>query len=313
MQARGAMLRNLEIQLPNGQMVAPLHTAAWVGTAEARTQSGLMQGLSGEWPCVPFGTPGNSLPPQWQVPNAWEDSFAHGYAAHHDWELMPSSDCLDARINLPLEHPISSLERRVRPIEYGIALDLWVNPRHDCRLPIGLHPVFSLADTPEQMQLKIDGAEQVWCHPETPSDDPTPAKAGAVSNSLEMIEGENSDLLNFSLLPRNDISETRLIVTGGTGQATLTDLKSGVRTLLQYDSAHFPYLMLWISNRGRSAPPWSNRHLALGIEPVRSAFDLGTATSAAANPLSTADSDTAFDLQAGRPLHTSYSITVQLP
>lgn len=311
MQSRGAMLRDLEIKLPSGQIVAPLHTAPWVGTAEARTQSGLMQGLSGEWPCVPFGTSIRSLPPQWQVPSGWEDSFAHGFAAHHDWELLPSSDCLDARINLPTEHPISSLERRVRPIENGIGLDLWVNPRHDCRLPIGVHPVFSLADTPEQMQLKVDGAEKIWCHPETPPVDPTPARAGAMSESLEMIKGVDGDLLNFSLLPRSDMSETRLIVTGGTGQVTLTDLKSGVRTLLQYDSAHFPYLMLWISNRGRSEPPWSNRHLALGIEPVRSAFDLGTATSAAANPLSIAGADTAFDLVAGRPLHTTYAISVQ--
>jgi hypothetical protein len=52
-------------------------------------------------------------------------------------------------------------------------------------------------------------------------------------------------------------------------------LDAGWSLTLDWDRALLPDLMLWVSHRGRLAPPWSGRHLALGVEPLNGAWDLG--------------------------------------
>jgi hypothetical protein len=214
---------------------------------------------------------------------------------------------------MPAHHPIRELRRRVRPGKSGIDLDLWILPRRDCRLPVGLHPVFALPDDPQRMQIDVIGATQVIAHPQTPPPDPTPARPGAVSESLDAVRDRSGGVVDFSRLPCPERSETRLLVLGGTGRVTITDRSTGVVTELCYDAARFPYVMLWISNRGRSVEPWSSRHLAVGIEPVRAAFDLGSGVSADDNPVSELGEATAFDFVANREFHTAYAISVQMP
>lgn len=312
MQPRGAMLREVALTAPNGRVTHPLHTAPWVGTLEAEPLDGLLQGLSGEWPCVPFGMPHENLPSNWPKPVGWEDPFAHGYAAHHDWDISLIKGCLEAVISMPEDHYVRRIRRRLTPVKEGIALDLWIDPRCDCRLPIGLHPVFALPDLPQRLLLDVEGATSVIAHPEINASDPSPVLTGGISGSLTQIQGENGGLLDFSQLPRDEHSETRLLVIGGNGRVTLTDQENGHVSVLHYNAAQFPFVMLWVSNRGRAEAPWLNRHLALGIEPVRAAFDLGTGISAHINPLMVlGQQDTAFDLVAGKVFHTSYKITAQ--
>ena len=220
---------------------------------------------------------------------------------------------LEANIRLPIDHPIQSIRRRVQPIQNGIALDLWVNPRRDCTLPIGLHPVFALPDDIGRMSLSVTGASSVISHPGTPQPDPTPVKPNAISSDLSCVQGAGNETLDFSLLPRPENSETRLLVLGGTGHVSLTDGVTGDVFSLTYDANIFPFVMLWISNKGRSAAPWSGRHLALGIEPVRAAFDLGTSVSNMENPLRAKGDDTAYEFKSGQCFHTSYQITTQSP
>lgn len=310
LQRRGAMIRDLTLRTEDGSIVRPLHTAPWVGTPEADGLTGLMRGLSGEWPCVPFGVAHDGLPTEWTAPSGWEDPFAHGYGAHHDWEIAVTPDGIEAQISYPADHPIQSLLRRLSHSKNGITIELWVQPRRDCRLPIGLHPVFSLSSKPQSTEVIVHGANQIWSHPQVSSDDPTPARENARSASLETIQSFHSSPLDFSRLPRLEQSETRLLALGCDGRVTLRDRGSGIQRHLDFDPKQFPFVMLWVSNQGRAAAPWSRRHLALGIEPVRAAFDLGTATSAQPNPLSATGQDTAFELRADQPFYTRYSISV---
>jgi hypothetical protein len=68
---------------------------------------------------------------------------------------------------------------------------------------------------------------------------------------------------------------------------------------------------LWLSNRGRDAYPWDKRFLALGIEPVCAAFDLGTRVSQhRANPLWQAGVPCTVALAPSQSFETTYSIAV---
>ncbi|WP_455854068.1 hypothetical protein [Ensifer canadensis] len=73
----------------------------------------------------------------------------------------------------------------------------------------------------------------------------------------------------------------------------------------------FPSLLLWYSNRGRKAYPWDGKHLALGVEPVCSAFDLGPAVSSADNPLASPAAPTSLPFDSDQPFVTRYRISVE--
>jgi len=78
------------------------------------------------------------------------------------------------------------------------------------------------------------------------------------------------------------------------------------RVGLWWDTAQFPDLMLWVSNRGRPEFPWDGRHVALGAEPVNSVFDLGrVARPPADHPLA---DRTGIVLEAGQAWRTRYRI-----
>ncbi len=83
------------------------------------------------------------------------------------------------------------------------------------------------------------------------------------------------------------------------------------RLQLEWAPADLPSVILWISNRGRPGYPWDGKNLALGIEPVCGAFDLGNAVSNASNPIATDHHvSTSVALSPGKPWATKYRISV---
>lgn len=308
-QPLGAMIAELILHLEDGRTHQPLHRAPWVDS-ESHGQSGLMAGLSGEWPCVPFGAPADDIPPHWQAKQpSWQDAFAHGTCSHVHWDISTSEEGISAQVAFPDPHPIESLRRSLRPISGGIAMTLTITPRRDCALPIGLHPVFSLPQKPGQMSVNISGADTVWSHPADPGPDPTPVAPGQQSSCLSSVATATGGTIDLSRLPLETNSETRLLVPASGGQVHLTNHEDHILTTLHYNAAHFPALMLWISNRGRKDAPWSGRHLALGVEPVRACFDLGVGASQSQSPLNDAGIPTVLNLRAGECFATVYAIT----
>ena len=101
---------------------------------------------------------------------------------------------------------------------------------------------------------------------------------------------------------------------GTGGEVGLVDMEQGCRTTLSFDPAVFPCVLLWIANRGRASYPWRNRFCAVGIEPVRAAFDLGVDVSCdPGNPIAKAGYPTALELAAGEVFSTSYRIEATSP
>jgi hypothetical protein len=313
----GGMLGPAQFRLPDGRMVSPLHVAPWHEEGLPNLPP-ILQGLRGDWPCVPFGIrPDAALPSEWDVPRPEHPDpstlLGHGYGSNHHWTFLPSTPTsIGAAIDYPEACAIARLERRIEvvPGETTLRCSLDILARRDCRLPIGLHPTFRMTTEPGSMRLDIGPHEGVWSPPVDEGPGFSLVEPGQHFASMSSLKDRSGAPLALDRLPTPTRSETLLMATGVSGRATLDYLAEGFRVTLSVDPAVFPNLMLWFSNYGRTASPWSGRHLALGIEPVCAAFDLGAEISASDNPLARKGIRTARDFRAGERVSTSYEIAI---
>ncbi len=310
----GAMLGPTLFVLPDGRQIAPFHIAPWFEGDEATDQPGILQRLRGEWPCVPFGAAGaRPAGDGWPAsdPALEPDPSPHGHGSNHHWRWLASAeDELALAIDYPSWHPIAGLRRRLRPVEGQPALDfgLSINPRRDCALPIGLHPVFRLPATPGGARLNVSAKAGVTFPGRV---DPSSIFApGHISADWRAIALTDGTTLDPASLPLSQRTEDLLQLSHVGGHAELHNLAEDYRVCLEWSADHFPDLLLWLSNRGRQHPPWNGRHLALGVEPICSAFDLGTQISASPNPINARGTPTAHVFKAGKVFETRYRVGV---
>jgi hypothetical protein len=307
-QALGGMLGPVRFRLPGGHVASPFHVAPWAGEPAAAALPGILRRLRGEWPCVPFGA-------EREVPlgGAWaglsgaapDGQPPHGHGSNADWAL---GDGLSLSVDYPADSPIARLERRIRPDPDAPALDidLVVHARRDTILPIGLHPTFRVPDGGVVIETESGGMTF-----------PAPVEPG-VSTLAEGVGFDRLDRVplrtggheDLSRLPLGVATEELVQLTAPGGQVALACPAEGFRVRMSWDAAHFPGLVIWVSNRGRTAYPWSGRHQAVGLEPVCAAFDLGPRISAGANPLSQSGHPTARAFRAGEVLETTLRIAV---
>ncbi|MDH7804860.1 MULTISPECIES: hypothetical protein [unclassified Rhizobium] len=318
LQSLGGMLGPVTFRLPDGLEVQPLHVAPWENE-DLSDQPPILHRLRGEWPCVPFGMqPEAALPQRWQQedPHATQPldvsgSYPHGFGSNNHWRVTSIDTLtLTADIEYPPESAISHLSRRITatPGKAELTFELSINARRDCRLPIGLHPVFALSDKPGSMRLDPGTYTAVHSHPLDESLGLSPFESDAVFHDLSRLPTHDGRTIDACQLPLASPSEHLLLLSGASGKASLENTVESYVTELEWDPEIFPSLMLWISNRGRTHKPWSGRHLALGVEPVRAAFDLGERISAATNPLRQAGIETTWAFTAGECLRTRYAI-----
>ncbi len=310
----GAMLGPTLFVLPGGRQVAPFHIAPWFEEGAAADQPGILQRLRGEWPCVPFGAA--SLRPArdgWAAsdPALEPDPFAHGFGSNHHWRWLGSAeDTLALAIDYPPSHPIAGLRRWLRPVDGQAAIDfgLCIHPRRDCTLPIGLHPVFRLPERPGAAQLDVSAsAAHTFPGQVDPSSIFAPGRANPDWHAIALTDGSSLDPASLPLTHR---TEELLQLTGAGGRAGICNLAEGYRVRLAWNAEHFPDVLLWISNLGRRHHPWDGRHLAVGVEPVCSAFDLGAQISASPNAINASGSSTAHGFKAGEVFETRYRVAV---
>ncbi len=321
LQSLGGMLAPVRFDLADGRSVSPLHVAPWENE-DMSDQPGILRRLRGDWPCVPFGAaPHRPLPQPWSKDilkpgprQVITDHYPHGFGSNHHWDLQASADNrLSGTIRYPDDHPIEALERYVEGVagRPEIICSLTVTPRHDCHLPIGLHPVFRLPESEDDAILDVGPHRTVWSHPLDEEKPVSSVQPNRHFESLDTLWSREDRPLSLTRLPLAAASETLLLLTGVCGRVHLTNKAERYRMTLQWDPEIFPSLMLWISNRGRAYRPWNGRHLAIGIEPVRAAFDLGVRVSSRPNPLNSAGVETSYPFKAGTPLTTQYKIGVE--
>ena len=319
-QSLGAMLHDCVFRFQNGRQVRPLYDAPWRDDSgpEFDALPPIIQGLGSEWPCVPFARSSGRLPlpVDWDIDDAesW-DEWAHGYAANHHWVLeRQAAHHVTATITYPETAPVQRLTRSVRLLEDrpGLALSLIVEAREKTRFPLGLHPVLSMENArPGCLGLMVDDAVRVWSFPtdvEPGQNAFLPDQRNRALSNIKLCTGAQADL---RALPPWGPSEDLLLLTHTGGSVGLSHPGLGCVTTVVWDSAQIPGCMLWISNGARSYYPWNSRVMALGIEPVAAAFDLGIAHSLSHDtPLAQHGYQSSITVHPDQPFICDYRILV---
>jgi hypothetical protein len=315
-QSLGAMLGPVVFRLPDGRRASPLHVAPWVDEAGVDTLPGILRRLRGEWPCIPFGVERDlDLSGDWaglSRPAPAASRPPHGLASNVDWTFA-DDDGVTVRLTLDLapDCPVARLERQIAPDLHSTAvtITLTVHVRHDVTLPIGLHPVLRVPDS--GVAIGVAGEDGGITFPGFVEPEVSRLAHGARFETLSAVPTADGGQLDLSRLPLAMATEELVQILGAGGRATVTYPGEGFTAELTWQAEHFPDLVLWVSNRGRTAFPWSGRHQALGVEPVCAAFDLGTAVSAGTNPLSRTGRTTARTFRAGEVFTTVYRLAVR--
>lgn len=325
--AAGGFLAELQFVV-GARPIEPLYRAPWIGELPPVAEP-LLRGLRGEFLCLPFGV---SYPPDAVADPAWRaalqcgpdaasaplgssDRFVHGYPTVHDWQLVADGvDALTIAIDFPADSPIRRVTRTLRPDPREAALDVAciIEARRKARRPAGLHPNFVLPATPGSLRIEPARYAFGMTHPAGPEKGVSRALPGAVFSDLAAVPLAAGGQGRFDRLPFAFDTEEILLLGGCDGHVTLCDEAVGVAHRLSWNAEQLPSLLLWMSNRGRRAAPWSGRNLCLGVEPVASAFDLGCEASLADNPVARRGVATALQLDPARPTELRYRIATHL-
>lgn len=318
-QTLGAMVGPAWFTL-GGVEVQPFAVAPWAGDTGPSYDAlpNILKRLRGEWACVPFGIERNlsELPRDWQpeAGEAMSELVPHGLSSNEDWQITRlSSDRIELALEYPEPHSVRLLKRTISAsgLKPQLDLSLTVEVREPCEFPMGLHPTFRLPAVPRRAILTLDPAAQVWTSPLAL--EPVTARfradiRGVAANRVPLLDGSDEDITH---LPLPYAAEEVVLATGLRGHVTVQNLDDQYTVALSWDPSIFPGCQLWLSNGGRSYYPWNSRFLALGVEPVRAAFDLGTQVSRnRSNPLWRAGLPCTISLLPVKPFKTAYSITV---
>lgn len=311
-QALGGMLAPVTFRLADGRSLQPMQIAPWAGTKEAAGLPAIMQRLRGDWPCVPFGGP--AVPPG--LPDDWvgktpDDDWQHGFGANHAWHAFESRPgTLGIAIDYPETSAIARVERRfvADPNAARLDIELSIHARRPVQIPLALHPTLRVPREPGHLVLETAPHGTIYTYPVPTEPGVSKLTPNATAESLARMPGADR-VLDLTRLPLPFTTEELVLVTdigarSDSPTVVLHYLDENVRLGLWWDKAALPDVMLWISNGGRRAVPWSGRHYALGVEPVNSLFDLGRIASVPpSHPLA---SRTGVTLDPARPWSMRY-------
>jgi hypothetical protein len=319
--AGASAIGRTRFRLEDGRWVEPFHEAPWI-SADEDVEPGL-RNLRGDWPCLPFGRvygAKDGLVGPWAdlvdarmpadaAPLAESDHLLHGYSAAAEWSLVSkTSDALVLGLDYPGDSPIERITRSIRPLagEAGMDVAVEIHARRRCIRPFGFHPNFALRGPAGSFRLEPSPYRFGLTHPVVSAE--ARAKPGSRFASLGDVALKAGGGEGFDQLPFADDREDILQLCGITDGMRLVDEHDRVAWDLNWDTTKLPSCLLWMSNRGRKFPPWNGRNLCIGVEPVASAFDLGSVIASVDNPIAAAGIATAVTIEPGMPLSLGYRI-----
>ena len=277
-----------------GRRIEPLHRAPWADDPEEAFAEGVPaveRRLSGDFLCAPFGA------------DDVEDAPPHGWPANARWDLI------DERSEGPEVWATFRLSRLVRGASVEKTLRLRAGEpvlyqAHRLVGGKGAVPVAHHAMTRMARGGRIDVSPKR--HAETPEatlwPEPRPSLAyPARSTDLGAFPDAHGGKQDLRVYPAETGAEDFVTLveaeSSPLGWTVVAREAEDDLVIVLKDPRELPVTMLWRSNGGRDATPWSGRHAGvLGIEDGRAWGLAGHAASGADNPLRREDVPTALEL-----------------
>jgi galactose mutarotase-like enzyme len=281
----GAMLGQLVVDMGNGSF-QPLAIAPWVDDPRKDTLAPILRQLQGEWLCVPFGItkplsdfPMAKLPPKAvNLDSLINNDVPHGITSNLNWTLVDQKqDSLTLEIIFPDYYPI---EKAIRVIKLndeinGVELSCKVTAREAVSIPLGIHPTFAVSEQPFQTRILCSGYSIGKTYP-IEFDPSSEFKIGQEFQSLGAVPRKNGEAEDTTYFPFSANREELVQLLNIDSSVEIERLDLGYKSILEWESSKLPHCCLWMSSKGRREYPWLSRHLALGVEPTHSYFDLNS-------------------------------------
>jgi hypothetical protein len=236
----------------------------------------LLDALRGDFLCLPFG--------------AQPDGPQHGQTASAPWTLASKSD--DAiTVRLDASDIGATVEKTVslRPGQTALYQEFRISGL-DGDFPYGTHPILDFSGEPPG-GARISTSPLRWAstNPQTFSD-PAAGETqvlaiDAAFSSLEAVPREGGGTLDLSRYPTPAGHEDLVMLVNDPKAGPVGWAAASCRGYVWFslkDVRSLPATLLWVSNGGRTQPPWNSQHTArMGIEDVCSYFADGLVASRA--------------------------------
>jgi hypothetical protein len=313
-QRLGGMLAPLTFIVEGGRQVSPLYLAPWSAEESRPALPEILKNLRGEWPCVPFGSyrPKDGFAADWAavIGSGEADPYLHGFGSNVKWnwtKVTPYEVELTCRY--PANDDIEELVRRITPVpdRAAVDLELVVKPRRRTRLPVGLHFTFCKPRT--QAILRPGIFRDAWTYPGPAFEEIQALAPNCRFLDLRRTPARSGGHIDATTFPLPVPAEDLIQLNGVDGQFAIDLTGDNSRVSLSWNREHFPSVLLWMSNRGLRRPPWNGDHVALGVEPICSAFGLGLEATRNENPLARSGINTVIEFDPATPFRTTYRIS----
>jgi hypothetical protein len=277
--ARGGHMAPVVFHL-DGRDVSPYAHSPWQ-PHEFPDQPPLLSVLRGDFLCLPFGGQSNGPP--------------HGDPANAEWLLASITE--------------RSITMRQKTSDTGVAVEkiLSTRPEHHAvyiehRISelagdynYGTHPILDLSAMPEgAARISVSPFKWASVFPGLFSDpangEQQALKPGAEFTDLRtvpLMAGGTTDLTRYPSRVGNDDLVMMVNEAPQAGQpfAWSAAVLDGYVWFALKNPADFPATLFWMSNGGRSGPPWNGRHRGrIGIEEICSYFSNGVDESRKVSP-----------------------------
>ncbi len=268
---RGGHLAPVVFHLP-GRDVCPYALAPWE-PAEFPDLPPLLAVLRGDFLCLPFG--------------GQEDGPPHGEPANAEWSGL-ESDARSLRLSLDSGARFEKI-LSVREGQHAIYTEHRIS-NLEGDFNYGNHPILDLSGLREGAG-RISTSPFRWASVfpgpfAIPEDGETQALAEGTTftdlREVKLAAGGTTDLTHYPQRSGNEdlVMMVNLPATPEQPFAWSAAVLDGYLWFSLKNPADFPATLFWMSNGGRTAPPWNGRHLGrIGIEEVCSHFCNGVGTS----------------------------------
>jgi hypothetical protein len=273
--AQGGHMAPVGFHLADGRKVMPYALAPWLPDELDAEMPVLLRQLRGDFFCFPFGPQADGPP--------------HGETANGIWELVERRDGSMLKLALDAGDTRGRIVKTLslRPGQTAVYIEHEISGVEGS-FNYGTHPILDLSGVAER-EARISTSPLRWSsvYPGMFSDPNHGAfgalQPGAAFDLLDAVPLASGGATDVSRYPARAGSDDLVMLVNDPGHGPFAWTAVAVDGFVWFalkNPVDFPATLLWLSNGGRLAAPWSGRHRGrLGLEDVCSHFCDGVETS----------------------------------